>query len=258
MPEKIFYTDSGKGGVLVLLHGFCETHQVWEDSIKEYSKHFSVLAFDLPGVGKSAGLKEGFKISDVASSILKVLAALKIKKVVMAGHSLGGYVTLAAVEKQPELFAGFALFHSTSLADSSEKKESRNKVIEFVETHGAEAFIRPFIPPLFYNKQHPAIERLTKIALDGTPRQTLIGYTRAMRDRPEWSNVISLFNKPILFIAGQRDTIIPVESIHNQAKTAEKGEVRTLPEVVHMGMFEAPQLTTQLIINFTHRCYSSL
>ena len=71
----------------------------------------------------------------------------------LIGHSLGGYVALAMVEKRPDLFAGLGLFHSTAYADSAEKKQSRNKVIEFVNKNGAKAFTTNFITPLFADPQ---------------------------------------------------------------------------------------------------------
>jgi len=50
---KISYTDSGKGAVVVLLHGFLENKYMWKDVIPAISKNKRVLAIDLLGHGQS-------------------------------------------------------------------------------------------------------------------------------------------------------------------------------------------------------------
>jgi pimeloyl-ACP methyl ester carboxylesterase len=128
-------------------------------------------------------------------------------------------------------------------------------VIEFLQSHGAEAFIRPFVPPLFYNPAHPAIPEVVALALGGSPVETLVQYTRAMRERPDSMEVVSGFANPILFLAGQNDTIIPPETLYNQALRAKKGSFFMMPEVAHMGMFEAPALTLPMVTQFARICH---
>ena len=72
------------------------------------------------------------------------------------------------VKNSPELFTSLVLFHSTAYADSAEKKASRSKVVEFVQKNGAIPFASGFIPPLFFNPTHPAIERVKRIAGEAT------------------------------------------------------------------------------------------
>src|SRR5690606_20750625 len=98
--------------------------------------------------------------------------------------SLGGYVALAMVAQQPDRFAGLGLFHSTAYADTEEKRASRSKVIEFVETNGVEAFTSNFVTPLFADKTHASIQKVREINMKAS-REAVIGYTKAMRDRPD-------------------------------------------------------------------------
>lgn len=246
---NIFYTDQGKGFPVVLVHGFCETHEVWLRFAKELSKDFRVISVDLPGFGKSKSLPEGFSLADAASEINELLIQLEIKKCVPVGHSLGGYVTLAMVKQQASLFSGFGLFHSTAYADSEERKAARNKVIEFVSKNGVPAFIETFIPPLFHDKANPDIPFAVRMALQ-TKQETLIGYAQAMRDRPDLTSVIKKFSNPIIFIAGEKDTVIPPETLQKQAELAVKPYLYTVQNVAHMGMFEKEAETLNLIREF--------
>lgn len=251
MPEQatIFYTDQGKGFPVVLIHGFCETHEVWTRFAQQLSKDFRVISVDLPGFGKSKSLPKGFSVVDAASKINELLVKLDIEKCIPVGHSLGGYVTLAMVNQQTSLFSGFGLFHSTAYADSDERKAARNKVIEFVSKNGVPAFIETFIPPLFYDKANPDIPFAVTMALQ-TTLETLTGYASAMRDRPDLTSVIKKFNNPIMFVAGEKDTVIPPETLQKQAELAAKPNLHVIPNVAHMGMFEKEAETLNLTRKF--------
>lgn len=251
MPEHagIFYADQGKGFPVVLIHGFCETHEVWNRFAQQLSKAFRVISVDLPGFGKSTSLPEGFSVADAGSKIINLLHKLEITTCIPIGHSLGGYVTLAMVNQQASLFSGFGLFHSTAYADSAERKVARNKVIEFVSKNGVPAFIETFIPPLFYDKSNPDIPGAVQMALQ-TKQVTLIGYAAAMRDRPDLTSVIQKFRNPILIIAGEKDTVIPPETLQKQAKLTSNTYLHMIPNAAHMAMFEKETDTVNLVREF--------
>jgi pimeloyl-ACP methyl ester carboxylesterase len=248
--ETLFYKDVGQGKPIVLLHGFLETHQIWDHFTEQLSKEFRVISFDLPGFGKSAlPLKTPFSLSEIASRVISCLQELTNEKVSLIGHSLGGYVTLAMIEQEPERFSSFGLFHSTALADSMEKKESRTKTIEFVNRTGALAFTSNFIPPLFANPEHESVSFVRKIAIQ-TSQQTVVAYLEAMRERPDRTKVLQSFNGPILFLAGAKDAVIPHESLKVQAEMAKMGILKVFEGVGHMGMFEASEETLKCLTTF--------
>src|SRR5690606_39276391 len=148
-----------------------------------------------------------------------------------------------------EMFAGLVLFHSTAYADTEEKKQSRDKVIQFVEQNGAPAFTTNFVPPLFADKRHPGIDLVKGIGAK-VPAEVVIAYTRAMRDRRDQTATLKAFNHPVLFIAGSKDPGIPVDSIRAQAGLNALSQVQELENQSHMGMLEAPEETALIIRNF--------
>jgi pimeloyl-ACP methyl ester carboxylesterase len=239
MPDHsgIHYSDQGNEYPVLLIHGFCETSEIWNSFSEKISTRFRVLSIDLPGFGGSDMLPEPFSLSDVATRVLRWLYDLKIETCMVIGHSLGGYVTLAMAEQQPEKIKAFGLFHSTAYADSEERKQSRNKVIEFVSAHGVGPFVESFIPPLFYNQANPHIPHIVKLA--GTTRkESLIAYVKAMRDRPDRTTVLRDFHGKILLLAGEMDSGIPLETVKKQALLSSHSDLKILPSVAHMGMFE--------------------
>jgi pimeloyl-ACP methyl ester carboxylesterase len=165
------------------------------------------------------------------------------------GHSLGGYVALAMAEQQPEQFRSLILFHSTAMADSNEKKQSRNKVLDFIKTNGVQAFTSSFIPPLYADQKHPSIGSVRDIAIEAT-ESTVIWYTQAMRDRRDRTHVLQKFPSRILFIAGEKDQAIPKDSIEKQATLNPLSSVHIMPDVAHMGMFENRLQALDVITEF--------
>lgn|SRR5690606_6674749 len=249
----IHYSEKGEGFPIVLIHGFCETHEVWAEVVPLLANNHRIISIDLPGFGNSDALTRPFTIDDAARQVISFLEGdLKITSCIALGHSLGGYVVLAMAEHKPELLAGFGLVHSTALADSEERKVSRGKVIEFVKEHGVSPFVQSFIPPLFFNQAHQAVAGAVAMA-ERTPAQTLIGYTEAMRARPDRTHILKEYKRPVLFLAGERDSIIPVQSLEDQAKLALKLSLIILHNAAHMGMLENIPETAQAIQRFVQR-----
>ena len=248
--SSLYFKEQGKGFPLIFIHGFCETSEVWDSVIDPLSKFFRVIVIDLPGFGKSINNPVPDSIDQAGETVIQLIEDdLNLNKCIIFGHSLGGYVVLSMVEKNPDLFLAFGLIHSTAYADSDDRKISRNKVIEFVNVHGVAPFIQSFVPPLFYNQSSPKISWAVNMALK-TPKETLIGYTKAMRDRPDRSIVIKTLRRPVLFLAGQEDTVIPYEVIEEQAAIAKRANITVLEGAGHMGMLEKPEETMLVILEF--------
>jgi pimeloyl-ACP methyl ester carboxylesterase len=171
---------------------------------------------------------------------------------VILGHSLGGYVALSVARQEPSLFSGLILFHSTAFADSEEKKQSRNKVLEFIDANGVLAFTTNFISPLFANPQHAAIPKVKAIAAQA-PAEVVKGYTSAMRDRVDTTDFLRSFHKPVLFLAGEKDPGIPVDSVYKQAAICPKSSTHILKNVAHMGMLEDEKNSLQVVKDFIER-----
>ena len=81
----------------------------------------------MPGHGRSGIIDNIHTMDLMAESINHLLNELKIKKCVIIGHSMGGYVTLAFLEKFKEKLLGFSLFHSVPFGDTDEKKKDRDR-----------------------------------------------------------------------------------------------------------------------------------
>ncbi|GAA4844793.1 alpha/beta hydrolase [Algivirga pacifica] len=252
------YTDKGNGPVLVFVHGFCESKEIWDDFSIALSNTYRVICVDLPGSGQSVLPDETNSIPDYADQLQKTLQSLKITDFILIGHSLGGYISLAFAENYPYMLRGLVLFHSTAYADSEEKKNNRDRACQIIQEQGSNKFIRSMIPNLFseeFKKTHASsIEHLIATAQKNNTQEGLIRAAQAMKKRKDRSEVLSLTDIPILFIIGKEDKAVPLEDSLAQCHLPMDSHVHLLAEVGHMGMLEAPSLTLKKLKNFVSYC----
>lgn len=250
---------AGEGQPLVLVHGFCESSQIWQNILPALTDKYKVIGVDLGGFGGSDDLLPHPTTIDVlASQIKDLLWHLGIDQAVWIGHSLGGYISLAFAEKYPALVKGLGLIHSTALPDSEEKKKVRQNVIDFVEKNGVQPFIDNFVEPLFYSKRHPALQgsiHAVQAIASQTPLKTVVEVTKAMRDRPDRTHVLREATYPVLLAIGREDNAVPFETYISQLTLAADTLVHIWAETAHMGMYERPEETRKLLRYFADYCY---
>lgn len=234
---SVYYSDKGAGPPIILLHGFCETHAIWEELSEALSIDYRVIAPDLPGFGRSDLPSNPFSLADIGNLLTNWLSGFNLNKPIIIGHSLGGYIALAMAEKNPDYFDGIGLFHSIPFSDTEEKKINRNRTIDFVKTYGVAAFVETFVPGLFFQKQHPAIPFIKEIALS-TSMECLIAYTMAMRDRPSMEEFLRICSINRLILAGKHDSFITLESSEKMASLSYHTFFLKLENTGHLGMIE--------------------
>ncbi|MBL7702667.1 MAG: alpha/beta hydrolase [Ferruginibacter sp.] len=252
--SQIFYQTIGSGKPLVLIHGFAEDGDVWKNQIEFLKDHFYLIIPDLPGSGKSQMIND-MSIEGMAESVKAILAEEKIETCAMAGHSMGGYITLAFAEKYPEYLSSIALVHSSAFADSEEKKNNRSKSIEFVKKNGAYEFLKAVIFDLFTetwatnNQQavHRQIEKSKNFA-----DEAVIAYYQAMINRPDRTHVLKTFNKPVLFIIGEHDKAVPFEQSMQQCYLPNISHIHILRNSAHMGMMEEADAVNRAVLQLFH------
>jgi pimeloyl-ACP methyl ester carboxylesterase len=249
----IFYRVIGKGSPVVLIHGFAEDGEVWKYQTDFLKDHYQLIIPDLPGSGQSAFNDQLSTMDDYAEVIKAILDNEKITNCILIGHSLGGYITLAFEEKYPQLLKAFGLFHSTAFADTEEKKQTRLKAIDFINANGVYNFIKSTTNNLFANlfkKDHP--EQIEALIEQGRNFSSgaLIQYYRAMIARPDRVHVLKNSTKPVLFIIGEQDNIIPFQSSLQQCHLPAQSHINILANSGHMGMWEETTKANQILTHF--------
>jgi pimeloyl-ACP methyl ester carboxylesterase len=252
MPA-VHHVVKGAGPPLILIHGFCETSALWNRFSDALAEKFCILAPDLPGFGRSPLPAVPFTLDDIARLMLEWMVPWNDSQPVVIGHSLGGYVALSMAHHRADRFGGLGLFHSTARADTPEKKENRNKVIDFVNRRGVAPYVDTFVPGLFCKPQNPRFAEVHQMALQ-TTLPALTAYAAAMRDRAAYDDVLVTFSRPMLFIAGQEDALLPLHQIVGETKLARFPVFHSLPDTGHIGMVEKEGATRKIVEDFMDLC----
>ncbi|HMP98444.1 MAG TPA: alpha/beta hydrolase [Cyclobacteriaceae bacterium] len=244
MPS-LHFKVYGEGKSVVFLHGFGLNHTMWLPLANKLKDSFKLYLIDLPGFGQSPLPNHDFEIHHIAEILNNFLLTEGIEQFSLVGHSLGGYVALAMIEARPVGVDKLVMFHSTATADTEEKKHNRNKTITFLQKHGGEKFLASFIPSLFAKQDPKLIEEILLEAKD-ISTDSLLAYTKAMRDRPDRQEFLKLPRK-VHFIGGAQDPILPSKLLENQSHRIINGSFSLFQDTGHMGMLEAPELAAAIL-----------
>jgi pimeloyl-ACP methyl ester carboxylesterase len=251
--STIHYQTFGSGKPILLLHGFGEDSTIWQHQIQALQNDYYLIVPDLPGTAHSQPI-QNMSMEGMADCMKELLKYETPKFPLQGaegvfGHSMGGYITLALIEKYPQLFKSFGLIHSSAFADNPEKVIARKKSIEFIQQNGAYEFLKTTTPNLFYNKQHTHINTLVEQGKNFTPK-ALAAYYNAMIDRPDRTIVLKLFTKPILFVIGEHDQAVPFAQSLQQCHLPQQSHVHILRNTAHMGMLEESEKINEVIKAF--------
>lgn len=249
----IRYRLSGQGPVVILVHGYLESSEIWDDFVPELESDFSVLRIDLPGHGKSVCKLQTISMELMADSISAVMSHLSVKKAFFIGHSMGGYVGLAFAERYPNLLTGLCMLHSIPNADTSEKHQSRINDVEVVRNGGKKDIVYLSIPRLFANqnleKMDDLVDKSIQIALS-TSDQGIIGALNGMALRPDRNHIVDIVNFPVFFVFGKHDNLISAEVVASLAERHKNARTVFLNNSGHMGFIEEKDQTIAVIKSF--------
>lgn len=251
--KPLNYTDSGKGFVVVLLHGYLESLDVWNEFAHDLSKFCRVICFDIPGHGESELLEEKQTMEQLANHIKAALDTLNIKKCALVGHSMGGYLTLMFHHLYPEMLSGFCLFHSHPFSDSEEKRKNRIREIELIRDGKKNLVASVNIPNTFANENVAFFANFTekiKSVVSKTPDDGIIANIHAMMSRPDLSKSLADSQIPFLLIAGRKDNLFDFNSIVPKIKLPLNSQLVVLEKSGHMGFIEEKETSINHIKNF--------
>ena len=237
---------------IVLLHGYLESKEMWNELSNFLSEKYKVICIDLPGHGKTKTFGNEHTMEFMADTVNTVLEELNINKFLLVGHSMGGYVSLAFAEKYNEKLSAFVMFHSHVYADDDTKKANRDREIKLVQDGKYKTIVEVNIPNMY------ATKNLEKFATDlqfskeialNTPESGVIAALNGMKNRKDRFNIVANTKIPILFLPGKYDNLIPY--IENDKQfTASKLIKTVVLDSGHMGMFEDKEKAFSELSNF--------
>ncbi|PTX45201.1 pimeloyl-ACP methyl ester carboxylesterase [Christiangramia gaetbulicola] len=195
---------------LVLLHGFLEDSRIWGPIVKELQTERQVICIDLPGHGRSQGIAEIHTMKLMAEVVREVLISLGKEKISIAGHSMGGYVSLELLRNFPMIIRSVMLINSTPLEDTVEKQEIRERSVKLVGRN-KKAYISMAISNLYpeRSKQKFAaeIEDLKSRAYE-MKSKNIQAALKGMKIRTNYLEKLKAFTGQKIIAASKEDPIL--------------------------------------------------
>jgi pimeloyl-ACP methyl ester carboxylesterase len=262
MTQAWFCQEAGRGFPLLLLHGLGASSFSWRGNIGPLSRHYQVMAPDLPAHGYTLpDAVPDYHLSTLTRELLHLLDRHGVAQAALAGNSLGGSLALLLARDHPERFPALVLL--------------------------APAVAVPRLPWLFYLLRLPLLGAALPALLGPwtaraglhyayyrreliTP-EVIAGYTPTFRtlanrlalrrlicqvDPLPLSQVADLLrqvNQPLCLIWGEHDRILPRQQGVWLKEHLPRVELHILPGVGHAPQEEAPEVVNEIIIAFLAR-----
>lgn len=254
-PMHVADTERGDKCV-VLLHGYLESMIVWDEFVPLLSKHMRVVTLDIPGHGISTINGEVHTMEYLADCVALSMETLGIERYSVVGHSMGGYVALAMLDKHRDHLDSIILLSSTPNADSEEKCERRRREIELIKA-GKKNTLARLVPhagfaPENVKRLKDYIEDLGELIII-TEDEGVIAILAGMIERKDRNEILRTAGVPHMFIFGRHDFYIPNEAAEELVARHPEAEVVWLDHSGHMGFYEEPERCAEAIISMVCR-----
>jgi len=230
---------------LVLVHGFPVDHRMWDETVA----HLTAPAFvvDLPGFGEAPDATGDPSVEALADAVAAALDAQGVRRAVVAGMSMGGYVALALVERHLALVAGLALVDTKIVADAPAARENRLRIAAEADAGGTVDPVRGMSETMLGETSRRTRPDLVATVGGWIAEQRAASVAwaqRAMAARPDRTAVLEAYEGPVTVVVGAEDELTPVEDAeHTLAHTsaASDGALVLAPDAGHLAALEAPE-----------------
>ena len=242
----LHYERSGNtgGDTIVMIHGFLGGSRIFNKVMEELEEHYDIIRVDLPGHGKSVLEMASYTVYDYARAVAEVLKHEKVASATWLGHSMGGYIVLAALEKDIAEIDKAILVYSSASTDSPETLKKRDQQKADILQNGVKAYVDGGINAFF--GAAPLTEDVDFARQIGyeAAAEGLVAALDAMKVRPDQTGFMHELSTPILVIEGSDDPVVaPIETENIAVQ-------KIITKTGHLGMLEDAQAFTKAIKQF--------
>jgi len=250
---SVYVSGNNESKTILFVHGFPFDHTMWQTQVDEFSKDYKCVSYDIRGLGESPAGDGQFTMESFVDDLEIILEELKLNRPILCGLSMGGYISLRAVERIQEKFSAAILCDTRSEADNNEGKLKRAAGIKRINKEGLAPFVKDFITNCFGDdfKQNrkEALQNIIEKSLQFNP-VGVKGGLFAMLSRSDTTTSLGKINIPTLIICGEQDTLTPPPVMKEMFHKINKAEFVEIPKAGHMTPIENPQAVNKAIRDF--------
>jgi len=259
--EPFTFVESGAatGMPVAFIHGFPFSHEMWDPQISAVGQRHRAIAYDVRGHGGSIVGDGQYTIEGHVDDLIGLLDALHIARTVIVGLSMGGYIALRALERNPERFRAAVLCDTRSEADSNEGKIKRFASLAALRHNGAAAFAGGFVKNVFapetFQTNPGAIEKIRTV-ISRMPVLAIAGTILALASRTDTTDSLAAIRVPTLILVGEHDVTTPPAAARAMHSRIAGSELHIIPHSAHMSNLENPEAFNSHLLPFLDRVAS--
>ena len=228
---------------LVLIHGFPFSHEMWHPQVTAFSETYWVIEYDLRGHGRSSAGDGQYPFEFFVDDLISLLDHLKIKKAILCGLSMGGYIALRAVERNPERVLALILADTQAKADSNAAKLKRAAAVRVIKTGGVKPYAKEFLKTVFTQQSLAAksesVVGIQKI-IESNSAIGICGALIALATRTDTVPSLSAIQIPTLILVGEQDTLTPISAAEEMHDRIIGSELHVIKHAAHLSNMENP------------------
>lgn len=250
---SIFLEGNNKSKSIIFVHGFPYDHTMWQSQIDKLSEKYFCVAYDIRGLGESPAGDGQFTLESFVDDLEIILDVLKLDKPVLCGLSMGGYISLRALERMDDKFSAVILCDTRSEADNNDGKLKRAAAVKRINTEGLAPFAKDFITNCYgdiykHNHKDEFEKRIAKSS--GFDPVGVKGSLLAMLGRNDTTEKLNKITIPTLVICGELDALTPPPVMQAMADKINNAEFVVIKDSGHMSPIESPDEVNKAIQRF--------
>jgi 3-oxoadipate enol-lactonase len=228
---------------IIFIHGFPFNKWTWEKQIESLKDNYRVIAYDVRGHGESVANTAEMTINQLSDDLFLFMDALQIKSAIVCGLSMGGYIALNAVIKQPARIDALILCDTQCGADSEQARMKRMDVIESIQKNGLKQYAHDSVQKLFCEVS--LVEKPTEVSfieqtILHTPAETIVNTLKALADRKETCSRLYQISIPVLILVGEGDQVTPPELAQKLQQLITGSTLQIIEKAGHLTNLENP------------------
>lgn len=238
---------------LLLIHGFPHDRTLWQHQVDDLKDIARPIAPDLRGFGDSGSPENTMTMTGHADDLKGFLDGMRVRRAVVCGLSMGGYVALAFLNKYPDSVEGLVLCNTRAGADAPEARKKRQALAKRVLAEGMDIVAEELFAPMMAGSSKQAHPERAAEVLRMMQRQRPAGVAasaQGMAMRPDRSPMLPHVHVPTLIITGEKDELIPVQESEAMRDAIPGSELVVIPGVGHLTNVEAPDIFNSALRRF--------
>ena len=240
----------GEGPAILFIHGYPLDHTIWRPQLDALDG-WRRIAPDLRGMGQSDAPDLGYSMATYAADLAALVDSLGLGRIVLCGHSMGGYVAFEFLRRWRDRVSGLVLVATRADADGVETRRARDAAAVLARDGGGREVADGMLPKVLAPSAPPALVEQVWVMMAATPVQGIVGALGAMRDRPDSTPLLPmLLGLPTLVIAGADDQLVTVSQVSAMAAAIPGARLVVAPGAGHLPSLEAPAIVTDSLRTF--------